>query len=210
MIRTIGDELRHHVPFTLGGAIVGIAVAVAFVYANVPHGTSSVIFWTFHPLHVFFSAIVTAAMYRLHSKGGLVATFVIGYAGAVGIGTLSDSLIPYLGEWLLGIHDAHVHGQAHIGFIEMWWLVNPLAILGIVIAIRWPRTKLPHAGHVLLSTGASLFHMIMALGKDVSVATFFAIPVLLFAAVWIPCCTSDIVFPLLFAPDERHKAHGKD
>ena len=207
MLRTIGHELKHHAPFTFAGAIVGIIVALTFIYTGVPHRVSAGIFWTFHPLHVFFSAIVTAAMYRLHSKGGLVATFVIGYVGAVGIGTLSDSLIPYLGEWLMGIHDAHVHGQAHIGFIEMWWLVNPLAILGIVIAIRWPRTKFPHAGHVLLSTGASLFHIIMALDKSVSIASLLTFPVLLFVAVWIPCCTSDIVFPLLFAPDERPRAN---
>jgi hypothetical protein len=86
----------------------------------------------------------------------------------------------------------------HLGFIEKWWLVNPLAILGIVIAYFKPRTKFPHAGHVLLSTWASLFHMIMAKIEILSWFSYVAIFIFLFLAVWIPCCVSDIVFPLLF------------
>jgi len=46
--------------------------------------------------------------------------------------------------------------------IEKWWLVNPLAFLGIAIAWFWPHARLPHAAHVWLSTWASLFHMTMA------------------------------------------------
>jgi len=29
------------------------------------------------------------------------------------------------------------------------------------------------------------------------------LPVFLFLAVWLPCCTSDIVFPLLFVPSNQ-------
>jgi len=50
-----------------------------------------------------------------------------------------------------------------------------------------------------LSTWASLFHMTMAIGEDLSILQYTAAAVFLFLAVWIPCCTSDIVFPLLFA-----------
>jgi hypothetical protein len=80
----------------------------------------------------------------------------------------------------------------------MWWLINPLALLGICIAWFWPRTKIPHAGHVLLSTWASLFHITMAMGDSVGLVTTLLIGLFLFLAVWMPCCTSDIVFPLLF------------
>ena len=54
---------------------------------------------------------------------------------------------------------------------------------------------------MLLSTWASLFHMTMALGEDVSMFVMALVPVCLFLAVWIPCCTSDIVFPLLFTKE---------
>ena len=120
---------------------------------------------------------------------------LVGYVGSIGIATLSDCIIPYVGERLLGMPNP----GPHIGFIEAWWLVNPLAGIGIAIGCVWPRTKLPHAGHVLLSTWASLFHMTMTMGNEFGPLTMLAVALFLFLAVWIPCCTSDIIFPLLFA-----------
>lgn len=94
--------------------------------------------------------------------------------------------------------------KIHIGFIEKWWLVNPLALLGVAIAYFRPRTKFPHAGHVLLSTWASLFHIMMAIGSDLNLFYYIAVFLFLFLAVWIPCCVSDIIFPLLFVKQEKH------
>ena len=199
MLKKIGIELKHHAPFTAFGAVTGIAIITILVFARVPRAASETLFWTLHPLHVLLSALTTAAMYRLNSKGRLWATVVVGYLGSIGIATLSDSIIPYLGEWLLDLP----HSEAHIGFIEKWWLVNPLAFLGITVACVWERTKVPHAGHVLLSTWASLFHMTMALGSDFTLPIAALITLFLFIAVWVPCCTSDIVFPLLCASGER-------
>jgi len=93
----------------------------------------------------------------------------------------------------------------HLGFIEKWWLVNPLALLEIAIACAWPRTRFPHAGHVFLSTWASLFHMTMAMGEQLTPWTVAASAVFLFLAVWIPCCTSDIVFPLIWVKEGNRK-----
>jgi hypothetical protein len=195
--------LRAHAPFTVFGAITGVVIMILFQRA--PAKLSHAIFYTLHPVHVFLSALVTAAMYGLHEceyvsgkclrgKCNFWLLIVIGYAGSVGIATLSDCLIPYLGEVLLDMPDR----KLHIGFIEKWWLVNPLAFLGIAAAYVRPRTKFPHAGHVLLSTWASLFHMIMAIGATVYWYTYPVVAVFLFIAVWVPCCVSDIVFPLLF------------
>ena len=137
-----------------------------------------------------------------HIKGkcNLWMLFVIGYIGSVGIATISDSFIPYLGEVLLKMPNRDIH----LGFIEKWWLVNPLAILGIVVAYFWPRTKFPHAGHVLISTWASLFHIIMAIDRDLNLFSYLAIFLFLFVAVWLPCCISDFVFPLLFVKGANH------
>ena len=205
-LRTIGKELRAHAPFTMFGALTGIAIMVAIVYTGMPRPVSALLFWTFHPLHVFLSALVTAGMFRLHGSGKLWPTILIGYVGAIGIATVSDSIIPYLGEWMLGLP----HRDVHLGFIEKWWLVNPLAAAGIAIAWFWPKTKFPHAGHVLLSTWASLFHVIMALGEELGLLTILLTPVFLFLAVWIPCCASDIVFPLLFAMNKTGKTVDED
>jgi len=204
MLTTILKELKRHAPFTASGALFGVVVMLLMVLLQIPRTWSSSIFWTLHPLHVVLSAQVTAGMYRLHGGRGFWTTILIGYFGSIGIATLSDSFIPFLGEWLLDLP----HRGAHIGFIERWWLVNPLAFAGIAFASFWPRTRVPHAGHVLLSTWASLFHMTMALGDALDVLTLVVVPVFLFLAVWLPCCVSDIVFPLLFVK-ERDSAPAR-
>ncbi len=198
--RLIAKELKLHAPFTALGTATGLAIMLVVVYLQLPKEVSVNLFWTFHPIHVLLSALVTAGMYRLHARSTLWRTLLIGYFGSVGIGTLSDSLIPYVGEWLLDLP----HRGLHLGFIEKWWLVNPLAVLGIGIAYFRPTTRFPHAGHVLLSTWASLFHITMALGTNLESLTIALVAGFLFVAVWAPCCTSDIVFPLLFSRERQH------
>jgi len=199
--RTITKELRTHAPFTAFGTVTGVVIVALIVHLHLPRRTSVGLFWAFHPLHVFLSALVTAGMYRLHGKGGLWKTILIGYFGSVGIATLSDCIIPYVGELLLDLP----HKGIHFGVIEKWWLVNPLAAAGIALAYFRPKTKFPHAGHVLLSTWASLFHMTMAMGARFDAIMLVFVTVFLFLAVWVPCCTSDIVFPLLFAANGTEK-----
>lgn len=136
---------------------------------------------------------------HLPGKCNLWVLLAIGYAGSVGIATVSDSIIPYLGEVMLNMPNRGIH----LGFIEKWWLVNPMAMIGIAIAYFWPHTKFPHAAHVLISTWASLFHMIMATGKELSFFSYVIVFLFLFIAVWLPCCVSDIIFPLLFVKSVR-------
>jgi len=185
-------ELKAHAPFTLFGALTGIVLML--IFKNIGEDASFTLFYIFHPSHVVLSAMVTSSMFELHTKkSNFFLVLIIGYIGSIGIATVSDSLIPYVGEVLLGLH-----GHPHIGFIEGWYIVNPAAVLGVLVAYFWPRTKFPHAGHVLLSTWASLFHILMAVGGEISSFAVIMIFIFLFVAVWLPCCISDIVFPLLF------------
>lgn len=189
-------ELRAHVPFTALGTVSGVMLLILIVWTQIPQSVSTTVFWILHPLHVLLSALVTTAMFCRHGGRGILAIVTVGYLGSIGIATLSDCLLPYAGEWLLSLP----HRGLHLGFIEKWWLVNALAFGGILIGILWPHTQFPHAGHVLLSTWASLFHITMALGVGVSLVAGTLIAVFLFLSVWLPCCTSDIIFPLLFTP----------
>jgi len=203
--RIIGKELVAHAPFTTIGALSGIAIIVVMVVAEVPQLWSERLFWTCHPAHVLLSALVTTAMYRRHGGGKLWATIAVGYLGSVGTATISDSVIPYLGESLLRLPGAEIHA----GFIEKWWFVNPVAFVGIVGGCLWPKTKFPHAGHILVSTWASLFHITMALDQQLSAAKCIVVFLFLFLSVWLPCCASDIVFPLLFCKEgvDAHDTH---
>jgi len=238
-IKYICTQLHHHAPFTVAGALLGVGFMLLFRLLPLPERTSHLLFDIFHPGHVLLSAMATAAMFRLHKKKAhIIVVLIIGYVGSIGIATLSDCVIPYVGEVLLGFHtSAHSHEQAgehqestsetvhkldgnhvhqdghkeglHFGFIDKWWLVNPLAILGGLIACFRPWTKFPHAGHVLLSIWASLSHILMAMGTEVSFAQWMGVMVFLFLAVWLPCCVSDIVFPLLFVkPGKEWPRHA--
>lgn len=201
MFEQISKELKNHAPFTVFGVATGIIIMIFF--QKLPSAVAYKVFYTLHSIHVVLSAFVTASIYKLHTCGhgrhikgkcNLWILLAIGYAGSIGIATISDSIIPYLGETLLHMPNRGIH----IGFIEKWRLVNPLAVAGVAMAYFRLATRFSHAGHVLLSTWASLFHIIMAIGGSLSWGFYIVIFIFLFLAVWIPCCVSDIVFPLLF------------
>ena len=199
-------ELKRHAPFTFIGTVTGILIMAGMYLFKMPNSVSHNLFGIFHPAHVFFSAMVTTSVYCLHSKKySFIKLMLIGYLGSVGIATLSDCIIPFAGEWMLDLP----HRGLHLGFIHRWWLVNPLAFAGILVARYWPKTKFPHMFHVLISTWASLFHMTMSLGGSMSVITFLIITLFLFIAVWVPCCTSDIMFPLLIASGNKSTETAK-
>ncbi|MCE5184592.1 MAG: hypothetical protein LLF76_00510 [Planctomycetaceae bacterium] len=233
-LKLIGQELLEHSPFTLFGAVTGIL----FMLAGIKwfHEQAQAMFAVFHPLHVMLSAVVTAALFKLHRKAAnFVIILVIGVTGAIGVATLSDCILPFFGETVLGAAiptESAVHGHAraqavaaqageaadehrhegrpdlHLGFIEEWYLVFPAAILGVVLAYLYPTTYVPHAGHILLSTWASAAHMLMNTHAEMSLLLVVGMFIALFIAVWLPCCFSDIVFPLLFIrQDGVHVGH---
>ena len=231
-MRLIGKELKEHSPFTIFGALTGILFMLIFKGLGEVGGHT--LFSIFHPMHVVLSAMVTAAMFELHREiKNFFIILLIGYVGSVGIATLSDCVIPYMGESVLGavvpthtaIHELteHEHDQAapadehadpehhsglHLGFIEEWWLVNPAAVLGVLIGFFFPTTKYPHSMHVLVSTWASSSYMLMSTHAEWSLTLLLGMFVVLFIAVWVPCCVSDIVFPLLFVKtDGVHLGH---
>jgi hypothetical protein len=227
----IAVELRSHAPFTLFGAVTGILAMFLFVKA--PPEVSHRLFQVFHPAHVVLSGIVTASLFRLHErKRGFLIVLIVGYLGAIGTATLSDCVLPFFGESILGVavpthaaehdheagpgpveeHDSAPGPRIYLGFIEDWYSVNPAALLGILIAWFWPRTKFPHAGHILISTWASSFHMLMNTHRELSPTLLLGAFIVLFLAVWLPCCFSDIVFPMFLVRSphlhlEHHHPH---
>jgi hypothetical protein len=209
-------ELKAHSPFTMFGASTGIVLMLLF--RSISHQASYRLFYIFHPAHVVLSAMVTASLFRLHEKTkGFLIVLIVGYVGSIGIATLSDSILPFLGEDILGAvipthsHEHHEHhdeprqehrNKLHLGFIEEWYIVNPAALLGVIIAYFLPRSKLPHAFHILISTWASTTHIMMNTHQPMTVVLALGIFIVLFIAVWFPCCFSDIIFPMLFVKAE--------
>lgn len=202
MLRRIALELVEHAPFTLLGAAIGIVVMVIIHFANAPRDISEALFYTFHPLHIVFSALVTTAIFKKQKKSPLWLIIIVGYTGSIGIATISDIIIPYLGGDILNIPM-----EFHLPFLETekmpfigiqkWIIINGSAAVGIAFACWRPFTKLPHMGHVLLSTWASLFSF-TAFGVADWISALPFVFLFLFLAVWLPCCVSDIVYPLLW------------
>jgi len=206
-LKLAARELARHAPFTALGAAAGIIIMVVIVFTHASREISNALFYTLHPMHVVLSALATTAMYRQNSRGKLWMAIIIGYTGSIGIATLSDAIIPYLGGSLL-----HVPMEFHIPFIETskmpfigiekWIIVNSAAAIGMAIGYWRPTTRFPHMGHVLLSTWASLFGFI-AFGIANWIPLLPLVFLFLFLAVWIPCCLSDIVYPLLWVREAQ-------
>lgn len=211
MLKRILRELLSHVPFTAIGAVVGIIVMVVIHYANTATDVSEALFFTFHPLHIVFSALVTTALYRKQPGSRRWLIVVVGYTGSIGIATLSDAIIPYIGGTTMSVSMSF-----HLPFIETeampfigipkWIVVNVAAVIGIAIGYFKPNTKLPHMGHVLLSTWASLFGF-TAFGVADWIPLLPFVFIYLFLAVWLPCCVSDIIYPLLWAGNGHEHHH---
>jgi hypothetical protein len=207
MLRHIVLELGEHTPFTIVGAVIGIIIMVIIQFANTPGDVSEALFYTFHPLHIVFSALVTTALYRKQKGSRPWLIIIVGYTGSIGIATLSDAIIPYLGGNTLNIAM-----EFHLPFLETeimpyigipeWIIVNAAAVIGIAIGYFKPATKLPHMGHVLLSTWASLFSF-TAFGVADWIPVLPFVFLFLFFAVWLPCCVSDIIYPLLWVREKE-------
>ncbi|MFH0778414.1 MAG: hypothetical protein V2A71_07255 [Candidatus Eisenbacteria bacterium] len=170
-------------------------------------GLFTKLFHVFHPLHILFSAIATTAMFWRYDRK-LIRAIVIGVVGSVGICGLSDILIPFLGGLASG---KHMH--LHVCLIEHPSLVIPFAILGVVVGIIAAdvlvdrrSTLFSHSSHVLVSTMASLLYLVSFGFTDWMDAIFKVLAIVVIAVV-LPCCTSDIVFPLLLiSPEGRERA----
>src|SRR4030042_6510153 len=109
-------ELKNHAPFTLFGAATGLVCM--FLFKNVGPEINHRLFQVFHPGHVVLSAIVTASLYKLYEgKVSLVKILLVGYFGSIGVATLSDCVLPFFGESILGVAipvhaDLHEHDAA--------------------------------------------------------------------------------------------------
>jgi hypothetical protein len=192
-------ELREHAPFTALGAGVGIVAMVVVTLVGLSPEVFDYAFHTLHPTHLLLSSIVTAAMFRLY-RGNVIGAIGVGFLGATVICTISDILLPYVGGMLLG-----ASMTLHMDLLVHPWIVIVPGVVGATmgaVAVRW--TRCPHAAHVLISTLASLFYL-MAFGMVDWLPIFPLMFVVLFITVWVPCCASDIVFPLLFVKETERR-----
>jgi len=189
---TLVKELKRHLPFTLVASLAaGILVAIFFLFdlfsVDFVLGTFDIL----HPAHVLVSAAATAAIFYKYERS-IFESILIGIVGAILIGSLSDVLLPWISGNLFFL-ETHFH----LPLVEEPLMIFSVALIGSVIGVSTRLFRVPHTLHVFLSVFASLFYL-LAFSNVVNVGVILLISAIVFLAVFIPCCISDIVFPLLF------------
>ena len=161
------------------------------------HGRFLALFHLFHPAHMLFSAAATTAMFWRYEKK-LLKAIIVGLIGAIVVCGISDIAMPHVSAMIL-----HKDVELHICIVQHPMLVLPFAAVGILLGLLaavgvQASTFFSHSLHVFASTMASIFYLIGAWATPTGwiddIGKVFIFVVL---AVLIPCCTSDIVFPLL-------------
>jgi hypothetical protein len=191
---TIKRELKEHLPFTLLVSLgAGILVAILhFINRDYFIGAVTGAFEIMHFSHILVSAIATSAIYHKY-KNSLVGGVLIGIIGAILIGSLSDVLFPWLAGNIFSLNTGF-----HLPIIDETLPVLLIALIGAIIGVKnWKLFKISHHLHVFLSIFASLFYL-LAFSIEMNVLAILSTSLLVFLVVYVPCCISDIVFPLLF------------
>jgi hypothetical protein len=163
------------------------------------------LFHVFHPFHILFSAAATTAMFwRFDRK--LLKAISIGLLGALAICAASDIYLPFIGGSIVGATIS-----LHVCIVEHILLVVPFALIGVVIGliscetfIGRRSTIFSHTAHVFISTMATILYLV-AFGFTNWMSELFTVFIIIVAAVFIPCCISDIVFPLSIVTEKVPK-----
>ncbi len=199
----IGMELLHHLPFSVFGvlsAVIFMAVlsflAIIARAENILPEAASELFHVFHPTHVLLSAVATTAMFYKHDERSVVKAVLVGFFGSVVFCGISDVFMPIFGGLILG-YDMHMH----ICLIEHPVIIFPFAALGVFAGLFVKKaiehsTEFSHSMHVFLSASSSLIYLI-SFGVVDWMHAITGVFFVTLVAVLLPCCLSDIVFPLL-------------
>lgn len=194
----IFQELKEHIPFTLTATIFSVIIMSFFLIKQnfISHAVS--MFYFFHPLHILFSSLVSSAIFYNYTKK-IFPAIITGAFISLFIGSLSDVFFPYLGSLLFRIPISF-----HLPAFENPYLILGVSIFGASIGTIIQKTKLPHFIHVFISVFASLLY-IFAYSTNFSALTIFFIFIITSVSVIVPCCLSDIVFPIIFQNKLRSK-----
>ena len=166
------------------------------------------LFHLFHPAHILFSSAASAGIFRKYEKTWL-KPIIVGLVGSVFFCGLSDILIPHVGSYFMGQSI-----PLHFCLFEQPSMILTFAAVGIFIGIsaadasEKKSTIFSHSMHVWVSTMASILYIVAYTGKLMWINHLGIIFILVTIAVVIPCCFSDIIFPLFMSKRARHQYQG--
>ncbi len=204
-------ELLNHLPYSIFGVCLGIVLTGILTFIAVLADIKGMfavacrdLFHVFHATHLLLSSVATTAMFWKHDDRNPIKAVTIGGLGSVSICGLSDIVFPYLGGIFL-----HNPMEMHICIIEEPGLVLPFVSVGVIAGLTVTRTfekstEYSHSAHVFISSVASILYL-LSYGMTGWVHQLGGVFIVTILAVMIPCCLSDIAFPL--ACTHRHCQH---
>jgi len=214
------EELVCHLPY----AIVSVAFALiilsflsyfTFNLCTSPvllKRSSSILFHSFHFIHILFSVTGSLITFYRFSNAGLIKGALVGIFSALIFCPLSDAFMPYLAGRILG-----VEMQFHFCILQEYQNIFPFVIAGLINGLALGRLKKEkltnysfgaHSMHILVSAFASLFYLV-SFGMTDWYLQIGMVFIFLVIAVVIPCILSDIVTPMFFARVDRKNERNK-
>lgn len=200
-LKFIVVELGHHLPYTIFSVSIGLIlmgiltfIAILMKAETLLPLASRELFHIFFPAHILFSTVTTTAMFWKYEHNLRRAIFV-GMLASLLLCGVSDIFLPYLGGQILGMDM-----QLHICLIEEPFLVIPFSVVGVIsgllVSNNFERsTEYSHSMHVFVSSAGAILYL-LSYGLTDWIHLVGGVFLVTVIAVMIPCCTSDIVFPL--------------
>lgn len=201
------EELICHLPYAIFSVAFGLAILSFVTYFSFGDSVglacrkADVLFHSFHFMHIVFAATGTLVTFFRFSKNNLKA-LILGVISPTIFCTLSDSILPYIGGKMLG-----VHMHFHLCFLTELPNVIPFLLVGILNGFimsrhhgnrQWLYAITSHATHIVISSLASIFYLVSHGCTDWYLIIGPVFVFLIFAVV-VPCTLSDVVVPMLFA-----------
>ncbi|MCK5632499.1 hypothetical protein KAH94_02030 [bacterium] len=209
---SILDELICHFPYAIFSVALSLSVLSFTTYLTyhvwdpqLQSGGASILFHSFHFLHIVFATTGTLIAFFRYSQNTLRG-ILVGIVTTIIFCTTSDAVLPYLGGRMLGV-DMHFH----LCFLSE--LKNVLPFLGIgilngVIMGKYHKISngfysvFSHFFHILISSFASTFYLVSH-GMVHWYSSIGMVFLFLVVAVVIPCTLSDVVIPIAAAKADK-------
>lgn len=209
---TITEEVICHFPYAVFSVAFGLAILSFISFISMCNLDSQatcrgahLLFHSFHFMHIVFAATGTLITYFRFSKN-VFKGMIIGALTAAVFCTLSDSVLPYLGGELLG-----VHMHFHLCFFSEMDKILPFLFIGLLNGYVMSKhhasrqaiySIFSHFIHILVSSFAAMFYLVshgfVNWADNIGFVFLFLI-----IAVVVPCTFSDVVVPMFFAKGDK-------
>ena len=119
--KEILHELKEHLPFTALATLVAVVIFGFLIKMPNLNSYTENLFNLFHPAHIFFSSIVSAAIFFKYRRNIWLA-LISGFGIAIFMASVSDIIFPFWGSLAFGIPISF-----HLPFAELPFLICGVA-----------------------------------------------------------------------------------